>query len=595
MIVDSIAQIWEPAPALIAVLVLALMFVGFVRETFSVEAVAFMGAATMLALGLVDLHHFELALSNPAPWTIAAMFVMSAALVRTGVVARATEFATKSARKRPKTLLVVGAIVVMILSAFMNNTPILVVLMPIVIRLGKDLDISASRLLIPLSYFTIIGGMLTLLGTSTNLLVDGVARKSGLAPFTIFEVLPVGIFIAAGALAYIFLIGRHLLPVRASMAEMLVDRKRSNFFTEVMVPEDSSILGRNVMEVEAFKRQGMRVIDLIRGDESLRRQFPDVELEAGDRVVLRTGMEELLSLKENKSLEMVDQVSSKKTVTVEALITPGSSLIGRRLGPLRFRRRYGVYPLAVHRSSQNMGRQLDDVIIRVGDTLLMEGAPEDIHRLSTDFELVNLSETEERSYRRNKAPWVLLIWAVMLFTTGVGMVPIYFAALISVAFVIAIRAIDIDEALEALEGKLLALIFSMLVVGQAMENSGAIQILVNFVTPVMSQMPNVLVVACLFLITSIMTEFLSNNAIAVIVTPVAIALADSLGVDARPLVIAVMLAASCAFATPIGYQTNTMVYGPGGYKFTDFARVGLPLNIIVLIISSITIPIFFPL
>jgi uncharacterized protein with PhoU and TrkA domain len=245
---------------------------------------------------------------------------------------------------------------------------------------------------------------MTLIGTSTNLLVDGVARSKGLEPFGIFEILPLGALQVCLGLAYVALIGRRLLPERTSMSAMLSDRRKLKYFTEVAVPEGSSIVGRKAMDVEMFRREGVRLIDVLRGDASLRRDLAAVELETGDRVVLRSEMEELLGLQQSRDVRMVDKLSSVATETVEVLITPGCRMIGRSLGSLRLRRRYGVYPLAVHRRNQNIGRQLDDVIVVVGDTLLLEGAPEDIQRLAADMDLVDIAKPQAKAYRRGHAP-----------------------------------------------------------------------------------------------------------------------------------------------------------------------------------------------
>jgi len=342
-------------------------------------------------------------------------------------------------------------------------------------------------------------------------------------------------------------------------------------------------------------RAGSRVIDVLRGDESLRRQFPDVTLAPGDRVVLRTNIGELLSLRDDKSVALAEGLSSRKTTTVEALISPGCRMIGRTLGTLRLRRRYGVYPLAVHRRNQNIASQLDAVTVRVGDTLLLEGAAEDIARLSADMDLMDISQPTGRAYRRHKAWIVLASLAGVVILSALGIAPIYALALIGVALILVTRCIDAEEAFGAVDGRLLALIFSMLAIGQALESSGAVTLIAQTLAPQLAGLPPMLIVWALYLLTSILTELVSNNAVAVAVTPIAIGLAAAIGVDPRPLVIAVMVAASASFATPIGYQTNTLVYGPGGYHFTDFLRIGLPLNLLIGMLASLLIPLFWPL
>ena len=480
-------------------------------------------------------------------------------------------------------------------SAIMNNTPVVVVMIPVVVQLSKTLGTSASKLLIPLSYAAIMGGSLTLIGTSTNLLVDGVARSEGLDAFTIFEIFPIGVVVCLWGLTYLAFIAPRLLPDRDSMATMLSDRSKMKFFTEAVIPPESNLIGREVLGVQLFKREGVRLIDVVRGDSSLRRNLQGVELQVGDRVVLRTEMTELLSLQANKSLKRVDQVSAVETTTVEVLITPGCKMVGRSLGSMRLRRRYGVYPLAVHRRNQNIGRQLDDLVVRVGATLLLEGAAEDIQRLASDMDMVDVSHPAERAYRRSHAPIAIAALTAIVVLAAFNVAPILLLAIIAVAVVLVTGCIDADEAFSFIDGRLLALIFSMLAVGAALQHSGAVDLLVQTVSPTLMQLPPVAVVLVVFALTSTLTEIVSNNAVAVIMTPIAIGLGTALGLDPRPLVVAVMIAASCAFATPIGYQTNTLVYGPGGYRFTDFTRVGLPLNISMAIFASMVIPLIWPL
>jgi len=586
----------DTGQGLLTIAIMLGMFMMFLRERWPTEVVAIGGVALLLILGLLPAERATAVLSNAAPWTIAAMFIVMGALVRTGSLDRLTKFAEAKAVSNPALAVATLLAFVALASAFMNNTPIVVIMIPVFVQISRILGQSPSKLLIPLSYAAIMGGTLTLIGTSTNLLVDGVAREQGMAPFTIFEITPIGLVVVAWGLIYLLVFGRHLLPERNSMAALLgTGRSKPKFFTEVAVPEGSAFIGQNVNDVEIFARDGVRLIDVLRGDASLRRDMSLVELQAGDRVVLRTDMSEVLGLQASKELKTVDKLSSVSTTTVEVLITPGARMVGRTLGSLRLRRRYGVYPLAVHRRNQNIGSQLDDLIVRVGDTLLIEGDPTDIQRFAADMDLGDVSQPSERAYRRDKAPIAILAMAGIVVLAAFDVAPILVLAVIAVAVVLLTGCIDADEAFSFIDGRLLALIFAMLAVGAALGHTGAIELIVGQAAPWLVDLPPWVLVWAVYYMTTILTELVSNNAIAVIMAPIAIALGQAMGVDPRPLVVAVMIAASACFATPIGYQTNMLVYGPGGYRFTDFMRIGIPLNLSLGVVVCLTIPLLWPL
>ena len=583
-------NLFENFEVIISLILLVTMIIFFITEIVPIEVTALSTAVLMVILGVLPSKEFLNILSNPAPWTIICMFVLSGALVRTGVLDKVGDFISSNTQKRPLFVIFLLIVITIISSAFINNTPVVLVLIPIVLKLANEMKISASKLLIPLSYLAIMGGMLTLIGTSTNLLIDGVAQSYDLEPFGMFEITPIAAVLAIIGVIYLFLFSSILLPERSSMSDILSGRDSMSFLTEVVIPRGSPLIDKISTETNIFNRDGMRVINILRNDNSLGNNFSDeISFKAGDRIVLRTQMDELISLKESNDLRMVDTLTSKQTITVETLVPPGCRIVGRSLGSLRLRRRFGVYALAIHRRDRNLSKQLENVVIKVGDTILIEGAIEDIQKMATDVDLVILGESNVRAYRRKHAPLVLSAFIGLILFSSFGLAPLFVLAITAVVFVLCSRCIDIEEAYEFIDGKILVLIFSMLAIGRSLELNGLISGLTKVVDPYLNFLPLFIIIWFLYFLTSVLTETISNNAVAVVITPFAITLASSLDCDPRSFVMVIMIAASASFATPIGYQTNTMVYAAGGYKFKDFIKVGLPLNLIFGIVTSIII------
>ena len=596
-----------PEPVQIA-LVLALIvavFAGFVRERIPSDVVALLAMAALLILGLLSVDDALDVFSNAAPIPIGAMFVLSAALERTGVIGAVGNSVVRLSKTwSPFAAIAVLMLVVIVLSAFMNNTPIVVILIPVAIRLAQSVNISPARLLIPLSFASIFGGMTTLIGTSTNLLVDGVVQNSGLTPFGIFEITGAGLCLALAGTVYMTLVGRWFLPDRETLATMLPSTKSRRFVAQVLVPVDSVLVGKTIKETGFTAEKGFTVIDVMRENRSRRTELSTLSLQGGDRLVIRSPVSEMLSLREagdvaigsgSGSAHAFEPVQTTETRVMEGVVGPQSRLVGRPIVGAGLVRLYGVYAIAIHRRGENIGLGGKNIRFDIGDTVLVEGPPAGLRQMFDDGMLSNLTETEDRPIRRDKAPIAIGAVALVMILAAFGVMPIAGLALIAAAGVIALGCLDHQEAYKSIQWEILMLIFGMLAVGKALETTGAAAVLVDGIAGQIGHLPPLVTLAAVYLITSVLTEFVSNNATAILMTPIAIGLAASLGVDARPFVVAVMFAASASFATPIGYQTNTLVYTAGGYKFTDFALVGLPLNLLFFAVSMLVIPAFWPL
>jgi len=599
-------------------ILLALVVVAFFREWGPPDIVALGAMGVLLILGIMPLEDkiadgivtqkgILRVFSNGAPITVACMFVLSAGLERTGAIEAMGRFFSRVAGKTELRVMLVMMLMVALLSAFVNNTPIVVIFLPIVLAHARAENLRASKLLIPLSFASILGGTCTLTGTSTNLVISGIAQDYGQAPIGMFEVTKLGVIYAVVGFAYLALIGRKLLPRRISLSELIDSDTTREVLTQFQVEPGSSLVGKTLVETLLKSHPKAQVLEVRRRGRTLETPLNELVVHEKDRLLIRVHGRGFKQLREEGGIRFegqddlsLTQLETRELKMLEGIVGPNSGMVGKTLKEIGFRRNHGINVMAIHRQGVNLRDDFSTVKLAFGDTLFMEGPPEAFNRLQGQRDFVSISDTPAVTVVTKKA-WVAAGIAV-LFAAGASLnilgVPAL-ALLVALAMVVT-GCVTAKQAYDSVQWEILFLIFGMLALGMALDQSGAASQLVNGVMAVCGGFSPFVILAIVYLLSSILTELISNNAVAALLTPLVVGIAEKIpyegivGVDPRPFLMALVFGCSASFATPIGYQTNTYVYGAGGYKFGDFPKVGVPLNLILWIVASILIPIFWP-
>ena len=588
--------------------ILALVLYAFMRDLAAPDVIAMSAFCVLVILGLLPVQEAFKVFSNPAPITIAAMFILSAALEKTGVIDWMSHALNRLVSSRLWITLPLVMVVVAVGSAFVNNTPVVAIFMPVLLALSRRKHLPASKLLIPLSYAAVLGGCCTLIGTSTNILVSGIAEQYKQPPLGMFEFAPLGMLLTCIGILYVWFIGPWALPDRQSITAILAPEDRRQFLCHVLIKPGSPLVGRNLIETElAEPKEGLRIIELRRAGTRLNDPINQIQVRSYDRVLLAVSSRNMIAQKKGEqALDpaladrlKIENLSVIKGAIIEGVVAPQSRLIGQSLKTSRFRQIYGMLVLAVHRAGKNLASDFQDAELVFGDTLLMLGPVTTFDQMRNDGDFMLL---EDKTPLR-PPPWQAMVALGLLGSvvaaSALNLAPIYFSAIAACVVAMWLRCISPQEAYKSINWTILLTLYGMLAVGGAMETTGTAKWIADTATRTAQEIVPIawlpIVVLSLFYLTgSVLTEVLSNNATAVVLAPIAINCALTLGYDPRPFIFAVAFSSSAAFTTPIGYQTHMMVYGAGGYRFSDFVKFGLPLNILLWAAATWFIPLFWP-
>lgn len=570
----------------------------FATEKLRIDVIALLVLGTLAVTGLISTEQAISGFSNPATVTVAAMFVLAAGLQNSGALSKIGDVLGKS--NSPFQFLLLLFITLGIIAPFVNNTAVVAVFIPIVMTACAKIGMSASKALIPLSYVSQMAGVCTLVGTSTNLIVNAIARESGHPGFSMFEFTPLGlIFFAVGGV-YLLTVGRWLLPNTRSN-ELVEQYELGKYITELRVMEDSTLIGQSAGNAKLGEEFGVFVLELIRNNTKLPNPRSQT-LEANDILLARGDWSQLDELQKQTGLEVDPKFKLEQSAfeqgeqtLSEIMIAPRSRLDGRTVGYLKNSWNRQAVVLGIHRRGQVLRDTLDTVRLQVGDVLLILTPTAEVPELRGDSQIIVLSERAAEKDSSWRAPFALLTMALVIALPALNWVPISITALLGAVAMTLAGCLRANDVYESIDWRIIILLAGLLPLGIAMSETGAAQFLVENTVGFVKPYGALAVLATIYLMALILTEFMSNAATAVLLTPIGLSTATMLDANPTPFLIAITFAASTSFATPVGYQTNTMVYAAGGYKFTDFLKVGLPLNLIYWVLGVVFIPMFWPL
>ena len=593
-------------PAVLTLLIAFVAVVFFVTEWLTVDVIAMLLIVALVVTGVISPQEGLAGFSNEATLTVAFMFVLSAALLKTGVLQQVAGLLSGRFRSHPRRALLLLLLVVALCSAFINNTPVVAVFIPVVHRIAATAKIKASKLLIPLSFASIFGGLCTLIGTSTNILVSGIAIAHGSAGFGMFTLAPIGVTLLVVGTVYLTYLGSRLLPEREGEGDLADKFALHDYMAEIVILDHPDLAGRRIMDSPLVRELEMDIIEVRRQQEQFVLPPGDFRLVEGDTLKVRCDRTKILHLKD--WVRMVDNSGSVRLMgtglerdnssLVEMVVTPNSEFVGKNLREVDFRRSYRAVPLAIRQREETLHEKLYQLPLTPGDVILAEVKSHylvELQRIEQrqDSPFILLSSDAIADFRRGKFYFVAGLVAVVIALATTGLLPISIAALLGVCVLVITGVISMAEAYESIDWKIVFLLAGALSLGRAMSNSGLDSDIAQLLTGSIYAWGPFALVAALYLATNLLTEVMSNNATAALLAPVALACADRLGIDPMPLLVTVAVAASASFMTPVGYQTNAMVYSAGRYKFLDFTKIGAPLSLLFWLLTTLLVPLWF--